>query len=66
MENLEAGPYSGMNSLYNAEVTSGIIIMSEAPYWVDIVITDATTEDSILVEDMYFAANEFAAMAVLV
>jgi hypothetical protein len=40
--------------------------MSEAPYWVDIVITDATTEDSILVEDMYFAANEFAAMAVLV
>jgi hypothetical protein len=60
MENLEPDLDSGMKSLI-AEVTSGVTIMSEAPYWEAIVITDAAAENSILAKDIYLAANEFAA-----
>ncbi len=59
MTNLESDPDSGINSLI-AEETSGNTVMSEGPYWEDIVITEATTEDSILVQDKYFTANDFA------
>ncbi len=40
--------------------SSGSTVMSDAPLWEDIVISDVTVVVSVLVEGMYSSANEFA------